>query len=221
MGTILQEVGHDAVLVGFINKELIKSGCEFFIVTAALGPKHDIHYYDPEAEEYVSAYNISKENYIPAFEYRVTLPESDLERINLESQYKKQSWYKSLQSKIGSDPYESIALIIDEIKENLDGGVPDIIGFNESGHLILFAEVKFEGFSKNAMNDVLQEYEIAKSRDIPYFLVIPKKPIYSRRITDTWLKSNLPEDMRVYKFSLPKNMVVPKQSNIGFMEIAK
>lgn len=220
MGTILQETGHDAVIVAFINsilKEKYKHA--FYVITAAMGPKRDIYFFEPSQKRYLSAWYLSRENYIPEFCYRITIPKNEMKKIVKASGYQKEKWYKLLSKNIGKDLKNFLSPLCLKLEKFLKGDLPDIIGFNKKGNLILMAEIKFEGFSQKAKESVLKEYELAKKLKIPYFLIIPKNPVYTREITSTWLKNNLPQDMKIYKFDITQTAILPKQNEIKFIEV--
>lgn len=220
MGTILQEMGHDAIIIAFINS-ILKREYEslLYIVTPAMGPKRDIYYFDTKRKEYISGWASSKENYIPEFYYRTTIPKKEMDLLNKTSKYKKEDWYKSLSKKIGQDLKDFLSKICTKIEKYLKSDLPDILGFDEKGNLILFAEIKFEGFSQKAKESALTEYRLARKLEVPYYLVIPKNPVYSRGITNAWLKRNLPSDIRIYKFEIPTISVIPKQIEIQFIKV--
>ncbi|MEM7819304.1 MAG: hypothetical protein QXD48_00565 [Candidatus Aenigmatarchaeota archaeon] len=107
------------------------------------------------------------------------------------------------------------------LENKLKSDLSDIIGIDENGRVILFAEIKFEGFGKKAREEVLNELKLANRLKIPYYLVIPKKPVYGRELSDGWIKRNLPEEMKIYKFALSSKEIIPKQTTIKFIEIKR
>lgn len=220
MGTILQEMGHDIVLLHFIDLILkTKHKAFFFIITPAVGPKRDIHFWNPEHNEYTSAWNVAKGNFIPEFYYRINLDREDIEKLDKASIYKNQDWYKSLSKKLGKDLKEFVNKICFDLENKLKSELPDIVGIDENGKVILFAEIKFEGFGKKAREEVLTELKLANQLKIPYYLVIPKKPIYGRELTDSWIRQNLPKEMKIHKFALSSKEIIPKQTTIKFIEV--
>jgi hypothetical protein len=60
---------------------------------------------------------------------------------------------------------------------------------------------------------------MAQRRNIPFYLVIPKNPLYGREITNSWIQENLPSEMKVYKFASISKAVVPKREDIEFIEV--
>lgn len=222
MGTVLQEMGHDIVLLHFIDLVLKpKYKSAFYIITPAVGPKRDIHFWNPEHNEYTSAWNVAKGNFIPEFYYRINLDREDIEKLDKASIYKSQDWYKSLSKKLGKDLKEFINKLCFDLENKLKSELPDIVGVDENEKVILFAEIKFEGFGKKAREEVLSELKLANQLKIPYCLIIPKKPIYGRELSDGWIKQNLPKEMKIFKFALSSKEIIPKQTTIKFIEIKR
>lgn len=220
MGTILQEMGHDAIIIAFINSILKKEyEALLYIVTPAMGPKRDIYYFDIKRKEYISGWTTSKENYIPEFYYRTIIPKKEMDLLNKTSKYRKENWYKSLSKEIGQDLKNFLSKICIKIEKTLKSDLPDVLGFDKKGNLILFAEIKFEGFSQKTKEPTLKECRLAKKLGVSYYLVIPKKSVYSREITNAWLKRNLPSDIKIYKFAIPTASVIPKQIEIQFIKV--
>ena len=220
MGTLLQELGHDIVLLLFIDKVLKKRKKEvFYIVNPATGPKVDIHFWNAKQREYISAYDISPKNFIPEFELRINLDKEDIERIDRESTYKKTEWYQWLHNKLGSDIKDFVNEICQSLKQSLRGGLPDIIGITGGKSISLLAEIKFEGFGNAAKEEVSRHIGLADHFKVPYFLVIPKKPSYGKGITSSWITNNFPDPVKIYEFAFTKPGVVPKRVEIQFIEL--
>lgn len=219
MGTLLQEFGHDVVLLYFIEKVLKGLHDElFFIVSPANRPRIDIHFWNPDKNEYTSACNLSGSNYIPEFDLMYDPGLEILERLDMIAGSSNQTWYKELSVRIGKD----IRDFVREIWERANAGVglvPDIIGVDEEGKQTVWAEVKFEGFSQQARNSVITQYEQAKKHNVPFLVVIPRKPTYARELTDGWLLQNLPSAMTIFKFHCESQNVVPRRDDIKFVEV--
>jgi len=222
MGTLLQELGHDIVLLCFIDFLLKKRQAEiFYIVNSATGPKTDIHFWNAKQQEYTSAYAISKKDFIPEFTFRINLSKESIEKLNKESNYKNQKWYQRLSNEIGKDLKEFVNKIYHFMEDNLKVSLPDIIGITKKGEIALLAEIKFEGFGREAREEALQHLKLANRFEVPYYLVIPKKPVYGKEITDAWITHNLPESIKIYKFTFTKPVIVPKHTDIQFIEVKR
>lgn len=222
MGTVLQEMGHDIVLYHFIDLVLKKRHkVAFYIITPAVGPKRDIHYWNPSHNEYTSAWNTAKADYIPEFFYRMNLEKEDLERLDKSSKYREQTWYKRLSKKLNHDLKNFVQKLCFKLESQLKSELPDIVGIDENGKVILMAEIKFEGFGEKAKEEVLNEYQLAEQLHISYYLTFPKKPTYGRGLTNSWLKQHLPKKMKIYRFILSSKSVIPKQTTIKFEEVKK
>jgi hypothetical protein len=205
----------------FIDKVLKRRNKElFFIVTPASGPKIDIHFLNPEKDEYTSAYDVSFPDYPPEFYERKNYTKEIFERMNKECRYTEQKWYQELSERLGKDLKGFVLEYCNNI-EKITGDLPDIMGFDERGKETLWAEIKFEGFGPKAREAVLKQFKLSQERKIPFLLVIPEKPLYSREISDEWVNNNLPKEMKVYKFQMDPNIVLPKKSQIKFKEIIR
>ena len=220
-GTFLQQFGHDIVLLHFIDRALKRRHKElFYIVSPAMGPKIDIHFWNPEKDEYTSAYSISSKNFIPEFNLRLNLDKDVMEKLNKQVNYQSLEWYKKISQKIGEDLKEFVMKICNFV-EDKTGDLPDVIGIGENGKETIWAELKFEGFGKKARESVLKQFGLAKKRNLPFYLVIPKKPMYGGELTNTWIQKNIPLEMKVYKFALTKEIITPKKSEIQFVDATK
>jgi len=219
MGTLLQEFGHDIVLLYFIEivlKEKIEAF--FYLVNPATGPRIDIHFWNPDKNEYTSAYNFSGNNYIPEFNLRHKLPEAVVKEIDRNSAYQNFEWYKKIGRSIDHDLKDFIKEFCTDIQQN-NTTMPDIIGFDHTGQEVIWAELKFEGLGSKAKKSVENQFHVAKNRNVPFCLVIPDNPIYSREITNSWLKGNLPDGMEIYKFASNSQTVIPKRNEIKFIQL--
>lgn len=218
MGTILQEMGHDSTIHSFINDIIAEDYQDiFYLVTPAMGPKRDIYYFEDSKQEWVSAWSESKDDYIPEFYYRQDIEQQDMDRLTEESDYKQQEWYQNLKDKLGGAPEEILEPKCKGMEEELGSELPDIIGFDYDCNILLFAEVKFEGFSKKARDEVLNENSLLGNQ--PYYLTIPTNPIHASAPTDTWLDDNLPENFNIFKFDINKTNVLPKQTEVKFNSV--
>lgn len=219
-GTQLQEIGHDAVIVAFVQKVL--SGLyknAIYLVNPAMGPKRDIYFREAAGTNYLSASSRAGSNYIPAFQYRFRIPAEDMERLEQASGYLREEWYVRLSRLIGRDLFSHLSDLCEGLETALHSDLPDILVIDNDGRLAAFAEVKFEGFSSKARDGVLQEYRLARDANIPYYLAVPKYPSYSREISDASIARNLPPDLTVYKFDVPKGSVLPRQDQICFVRL--
>ena len=217
MGTLLQEVGHDAVIYAFIDKVMLEKS-DFFLVSGAIGPKIDLYQKDGKTGRLTSAYS-SAEGYIPLFTYRLKLGPDEEKRLDEESKYRESEWYIRLAKNIGRDPKQFLSGICRRIEDEIGGGLPDIIGFSERGEILVLAEIKFEGLSRKTLPQIESGAKIAKKIGARYYLVVPKNPIYASELTDVWLKRNAPQNALVYKFVSPKGTIVPKQEELFFVEV--
>lgn len=110
-GTLLQEFGHDIVLLYFIDKVIKPRKKEkFLIVSAAEGPYIDIHFWNPKHDEFTSAYNemnnkVSRGYYIPELQYRKRIDPETLEKIDKQYReiYTSRQWYKELSELLNQD----------------------------------------------------------------------------------------------------------------------
>jgi len=221
MGTLLQEFGHDIVLLHFIDKILKKEGRElFYIVSPAEGPKIDIHFWNSKEDEYTSAYGVSHPEYIPELYERKNYSREIFDKMNKESRYLEQKWYQELSRQLNKDLKEFVLGYCNDA-EKIIGDLPDIMGFEKNEKETIWAEVKFEGFGTEARESVLKQFKLSKERGIPFLLVIPKRPPYSREITNKWIDKNLPQDIKVYKFDMDIEAVIPKRSQIQFLEVTR
>ncbi len=213
-------MGHDAVIFAFIEKVLSKKYPDaFYAVTAAIGPKLDIFFYDENSKTYIAASSCSNGHYIPEFSYRVKISKEDMNAINSVEDYQKQDWYKNLSAGLKTDLKEFLSKRVRKLEKRMRGDLPDIVGFSNDGKLLLFAEVKFEGFSTGAKEAVIKESKIASKLSIPYFLVLPKNPVYARGMSKAWIGRNVPKKVKSYYFVIPKEIVIPKQEDINFKKV--
>ncbi|MCK4297436.1 MAG: hypothetical protein KAW56_00340 [Candidatus Marinimicrobia bacterium] len=221
MGTLLQEFGHDTVLLHFIDRVLKKRVNElFYIVSPAIGPKIDIHFWNSEKNEYTSAYGMSRPEYIPVLYERKNYSKEIFDRMNKESRYLGQRWYRELSRQLNRDLKEFVKEYCNNV-EKITGDLPDVMGFDKNGKETLWAELKFEGFGKKARETVLRQFRLSKERGITFLLVIPKIPLYSREIKDNWINNNFPKEITVYKFDNDIQTVLPKRSKIQFIEVGR
>ena len=221
MGTLLQQFGHDTVLLYFIDRILKKRGRElFYIISPAEGPKIDIHFWNPEENEYTSAYGMSRTDYIPELYERKNYSKEIFDRMNKESHYSDQRWYQELSRQLNRDLKEFVLEYCNSI-EKITCDLPDVMGFDKEGKETIWTELKYEGFGTKARESVLKQFNLSKERGIPFLLVIPKRALYAREITNNWINDNLPPEMKVYKFDVDTQIVLPKRSQIQFIEVVR
>ena len=219
MGTLLQEFGHDIVLLYFIDKVLKPHHKNlFYMVSPATGPKLDIHFWNAAKNEYTSAFNVSQNNFIPEFNIRYTLERKVIELINKQANFRNLDWYSNISKELGKDLLSFVNNYSKTIIKGIDT-LPDIIGFDGAGRDSVWVELKYEGLSKKAKDSVIKQFSMAQRRGVPFHLVIPKNPLYGREITNSWIQENLPSEMRVYKFASISKAVVPKREDIEFIEV--
>jgi hypothetical protein len=219
-GTQLQEIGHDAVIVAFIQKVLssLHAGA-IYLVNPAMGPKRDVYFFDESERKYVSACSLAGPNYIPEFQYRFLISAADMAQLEKDSNWRQEGWYRYLSERIGRDLHSHVSQMCETLESDLQSDLPDIIAIDNDARIVAFAEVKFEGFSSKAKDSVLKEFDTAKTMNVPYYLAIPKHPSYSRELTRAWIERNLPPDLALYKFTAPKNTVLPRQDQIDFVHV--
>jgi hypothetical protein len=216
-GTLLQQFGHDAVLLHFTHQVLrADSTEEFFIVSPAMGPRIDIWYRTPH--EFTSAYDATRPNYIPEFELRINIDTEALAALDKRTRYRTRRWYRLLSSKIGTDLKDLVAVLCDNIEAET-GDLPDLIGINQHGDQTRWIELKFEGFGRKSQASVLKQYKAATENGVLFYLVVPRQPLYSRKISDSWLKSKMPDDAIIYVFELLAPIVTPQSEQIRFERI--
>lgn len=230
MGTLLQELGHDQIILYFIHKvlrPLEKSKSEeertqFFIVSPATGPKKDIYFWNPEKDEYTCAYslcNAGKEDFPPEWETRQTLPPEIIEQANKSSQYKSVEWYKKLSEKCGTDINEFIDGLESKISQAFNDDLPDLVGVSLRG-LTSGAEIKFEGFGKKALPQIENHYNGCLKLGIPYHLVIPEKPSYSR-FNKAFVKKLLEGKPKIKLYTFAYTGPIPALEPIKFERFMK
>ncbi len=226
MGTVLQELGHDEIILYFIHKvirpeEKAKSEEErinFFIVRPATIPKKDIHFWNAEHDEYTSSYNLCKNqqtNFIPEWVIKQTLPKEVMEIANKESKYGEKEWYKNLSQKFG-DLKKFIDNLESKVINTFKNDFPDILGVSRKG-LSLGAEIKYEGFGKKSLPQIEDHYNACSKLKIPYYLVIPKNPFYTK-LNKTLLKKVLEEkpEINLYTFAFNIKEGIPSLDSIKF-----
>ena len=224
MGSIAQEMGHDLTIMYFIDK-VLKSREEkedFFIIHPAMGPKRDIHYWNPEHDEYTSGWDTSGDTrFIPDYLYRRNLSAKELEKLVEESQYFKEEWYKKLSQQIRGDLKDFIDKLCGNLENKLKekfptvDKLPDFIGIKER-KINSIGEVKFEYLPKKALEEFLGYYYLAEQENVPFYLIFPKKG-YTR--TDlNWLSRNLPKEIKFYTFEGAElqPIIVPNYRDIKF-----
>lgn len=212
MGTESQELGHDQVILYFEDK-VIKlkeknknedGRARFLIVRPATGPKKDIHFWNPEHNEFTSGYNVSKNqkvSFIPEWQIRGFYPKKIIEPVNETSEYWKANWYISLSRKF-RDLKTFVENLESKLSKPFNNDFPDILGISEKG-LTFTAEIKYEGFGKKSLPQIKNHYKGIIEMEIPYYLVVPKTPFYSR-LNKTFLKNLLKEPNRkidIYTFA--------------------
>ena len=163
MGTVLQELGHDEIILYFIHKVIRpkekakneEEKIDFFIVRPATIPKKDIQFWNAEHDEYTSAYNLCKNQqtrFIPEWEIKQTLPKEVIEKANKESRYWECEWYKSLTERFG-DLKGFIDRLESKVSGTFENDFPDILGVSRRG-LCLGAEIKYEGFGRKSLPQI-------------------------------------------------------------------
>jgi len=221
MGTQLQELGHDAVMRGLVTQVLAPRLPEcFFLLNPAVGPKRDILWRPEPDSAHASAYAESPGDFIPEFQHRVRLGKRELAFIESTTKYRDTRWYKWLSETIGGDLRSHLQQTCTTLEARVGGDLPDIIAFDMKGSPITFAEVKFEGLSRKALEAILDEYSVARALGVPYYLAIPRSPIYTRARSDGWVNAHVPRDIRCYRFTIPTGMVLPRQAALAFERIS-
>jgi hypothetical protein len=213
-GTLLQELGHDQVILYFIHKVLRKKGSSelFFIVNPAIGPRIDIHLWNSQKNEFSSAFNTAMAHggvFVPEYCQRMRLPRKIIQQMNRESRYWDEGWYKRLSFALGKDPKGLIDAVLASLERELGCPFPDIIGIKKPGKITTLAEVQFEGLGQEAMREIEEHCRASKKLGVPYCLVVPKEPVYGRADY-----RNIPENARLFQFSFTKP--VPSLESIEF-----
>ena len=218
-GTLLQQFGHDAVLQHFIDRFLVARHKDlFYIVSPAMGPKIDIYYWCPEEGRYVSAYETSRIGFVPEFHHRVRFDKDVIERLDDEANYRRLEWYQRLSRQLNVDLKEFVLNLCDSIEAETND-LPDVIAIDGRGKETFWAELKFESFRTGVQDSVMRQFEAAKERGLPFYLVVPSEPLYEPEITDSWLLANLPREMVVYTFASDTPVTTPKGQDIRFAEV--
>jgi len=218
MGTLLQELGHDIVLINFIDKVLKGNVDSFlYLVCPAIGPRVDLHFSDNSRGEYVSAYNTSPADYIPEFNFRLNLPRDILDQLDSTSGYRNSDWYETLSMRLGRDLKGLVTEILGSVEEE-DVDFPDAIGIDSKGREIIWVEVKFEGLGKKAYEAVSGQSSVAKKRGVPFVLLIPEKPVYGKASNTPNSLKKTNRNMQLYTFSTQPSGVPPKRDEIVFTQ---
>jgi hypothetical protein len=218
MGTILQELGHDIVLMHFINGVLEQKRNDlFYIVSPATGPKIDIHYWDSKRREFTSAFNVSGNQFVPQFALRMDLGSDAIQRLTKESRYESLDWYQQISKKLGRDLKDFVLESCDSIQEQ-SIEQPDIIGVDTAGQETVWAEIKVEGIGRHARQTVSAQSLMAHEKGTPFYLVLPRKPVYGSEVSGSWIQNNLPANTTVYTYSTNGAMIIPKRNEIQFSE---
>jgi hypothetical protein len=219
MGTLLQEFGHDIVLLHFIDKVLKREGgVLFYIVSPATGPRIDIYFRNEEKNEFTSAYNTGMPDYIPGFAFRTRIEREVLERLEEGAHYRRMNWYRMLSKYLQKDLKKFVECVVSKAKIKVVS-LPDLIAISDSGKQIYWVEIKFEGFGRGAQNQVRTQCEAAKQNNMPFYLVLPKRPLYGRELTVSWIKKHLPGDMIVYRFLTDTLVITPTGHQIQFEKV--
>ncbi len=229
MGSIAQEMGHDLTIMYFIDKVLKpkKNREDFFVIHPAMGPKRDIHYWNPEHNEYTSGWNTSgDQKFIPDYLFRRDLSPEELQKLKEESKYWNEQWYKTLSRKLNEDLKDFTDRLCSRLEETIKekfpdffdrgGKFPDFIGVRER-KITSIGEVKFEYLPKRALSELLAYSYLAKQEKVPFYLIFPKKG-YTK--TDfNWLAKNLPKEIvefYLFEGAEPKPLIVPNYRDIKF-----
>jgi hypothetical protein len=222
MGTLLQEFGHDIVLLHFIHRVLsVGFHNLFFIVSPATGPKLDIHFANSKRQEYTSAFGLAREDYIPEFLLRTPIARHDMVRLYRQSKYRRMAWYTRLSAALGKDLKVTVEELWDSVINLCDGDAPDIIGVSRSAAVTVVAEVKFEGFGKGTLESTRAHLRLAQKLGVSYFLVLPRRSAYGRGVSDAWIRKNIPPEVRVIKCGIGKDILFPKAGDIEFSEVKR
>ena len=203
-GSIAQEMGHDLTIMYFVDKVLKPSWRElFFIVSPAMGPAIDIHFRNPEHNEYTSAWDTSRERYIPDYALRLKLGNEIMKDLAEKIEYWKEPWYVVLSEKLGRDLKEFVdeksEQIIEILKINGIFKLPDFIGIANDGKVTCIGEIKYENLPRKALPEILRFDALGRQLEVPFYLVFPEKGFYAR--TDYgWIKKNVPPSVELYAF---------------------
>lgn len=224
MGSIAQEMGHDLTIMYFIDKVLKpkEEKEDFFIIHSAIGPKRDIHYWNPEHDEYTSGKDTSRDKFIPEWDFRRKLSEEEIKKLIAESVYWNEAWYKKLSEQLGRDLKEFAdklcayfeTIIIQHFPEV--NKLPDFIGVKD-GKITSIGEIKFEYLPNKALNEFLAYKTLAQQHKVSFYLVFPKKGYL--RTDFNWLSRNLPDGVEFYPFEGAelKPLIVPNYRDIQFI----
>ena len=229
-GSIAQEMGHDLVIMYFIDK-VIKGNkdldIQFFIIHPGMGPAKDIHYWNPGHDEYTSGWDTSGSKFIPEYGLRYKIPEDAMKKLMEDSRYWEDQWYKKLSQELGKDLKQHVDVVCDSFESTLGkispevDKLPDFIGLNSKGEVTLIGEVKFESLAKKALEEVIAYQSLADKLKIPYYLIFPKKGTYAT-LEPKWVSENLPSQTNIYTFEEEdkdgklKSIIVPDYKNLIF-----
>lgn len=217
MGTMLQQFGHDLVLRKYIGEYMAQSSAPLLLVSPAMGPWVDIVYWDADKSGYVSAYYSSQESYIPELANRYIVS-NVAKSARDDMALRKQPWYKDLSSAVGAD-LAGFAYSYCRDVEAETHDLPDIMAFSSCGNEVEWVELKYEGFGRNARHSVLAQQEAATKRGLPFSLIVPKIPFYGSEVSNHLLRSRLPREIRVLKFTKPRTAVAPVYHDISFEQV--
>ncbi len=233
-GTLLQEFGHDAVILYFVHKVLRTKEVKdaFYIVSPAVGPKIDIYFWNPNKDEFTSGINdisntIGGAYYIPEFQYRARFDSETMKKLDEETRekYTLRPWYRELSDLLNQDLKEFVKGTTKVVENEIVGDLPDIIGIDQDGNQTLFAEIKFEGFGEEAQKSVLKQFHYAYDKNLSFYLVLPKQRAYSRDLSASWIRKWMAKNVNndeikrliVYQSDIKGELITPKGENVGFI----
>ena len=236
-GSIAQEMGHDLIIMYFIDKVLKprnksqkdpKKKEAFFIIHPAMGPEKDIYYWNPKHDEYTSGWDTSRDRYIPEYGLRYKLDKPSLDKLMQESKYWDDEWYKSLSHQLGSDLKEHVDSISNSLESMLKerfpeiDKLPDFVGLNRQGTVISLGEVKAESLAKKALQEILAYQTVADKLGVPSYFIFPKKGVYAT-LEPKWINENFPTNTQIFTFEeldetgKPKPIIVPNYQKTEFV----
>jgi hypothetical protein len=138
----------------------------------------------------------------------------------------KEGWYKLLHTRLGKDPNELIDNVY-AVLQSIEADLPDVIGVMNDGKISLFAEHKL-WLSNEALDSQIKPLlEESAKRDIPFYLILPEEPLYSRKgyalkKAKSWL-GDFPQSgqhIKLISYSLDKEDIFGKDPSFS-MEVGK
>ena len=213
-GTLIQQFGHDYVLSSFARTWL-RSRCHLLhVVSPAMGVRVDLQAWDDSMQDYRPLLDGSRLH--PRLRDRTLPCASAIEDFERSLFLRTNSEVSGCQFDVH---FQKIILRLCDQVERACGDLPDIIEIDSEYNPSLMVELKFESFRENSQAAVLDQYQCASDLGIPFWLIVPKHPLYEKEMSTDWLINKMPGDMRIFYFSMDQSLVIPQRDQLTFEEI--